>query len=390
MTNLQYFVLKKQIFLQEFNKINTYQHTRPKLLIAPLDWGLGHATRCIPIIKNCLNTDCEVIIAAEKAQAQLLQNEFPQLKIVALKGYRLHYGQNSWQTIIKILIQIPKILTAINREKRWLQQFLEQEKIDAVISDNRYGMFSKKVLSIFVTHQLLIKLPFGKWAEKKLQALNYKYINHFSACWVPDVGNENALAGELSHPSMPPKTPVKYIGLLSRFEKKEVPIIYKAIIILSGPEPQRTILEKKIITELSEFKEKAILIRGLPNEKNSINISPLVEVYNHLSGTELNMKICQSEWVICRSGYSSIMDLMRLGKKSILIPTPGQSEQEYLGQYLLEKKWALKIAFNHFSLQQAINDAENFSFVKYNEGVEPLLDNAIENLLWEIKEQKKD
>jgi uncharacterized protein (TIGR00661 family) len=375
--------------LSDTLKTNNLNNAKTKVIVAPLDWGLGHATRCIPIIRQLLKADYEVIIAVERAQMDLLKNEFPSLRFVNLPGYRLKYGKKSVNTTLKIFLQIPKILIQINREKRWLNIFLKKESIDAVISDNRYGFHSKKIISIFITHQLCIKTVFGKMIEKKLQQINYKCINKFSFCWVPDFEKNNSLAGELSHPKIFPNIPIGYIGPLSRFEKKENPINYKLLILLSGPEPQRTILENIFLNELKSSHDKTILVRGLPGEKKSMGVPSNVEVYNHLSASELNKKICQSELVICRSGYSTVMDLARLGKKSIMIPTLGQTEQEYLADYLFEKKIAVKINQKEFSLRKAIEIAENFSFEKYEEENNQLLDEAINKLTEKIYSSKK-
>jgi uncharacterized protein (TIGR00661 family) len=375
--------------LSDTFKINDLNNAKIKVIVAPLDWGLGHATRCIPIIRQLLKADYEVIIAAEKAQMHLLKDEFPTLRFVSLPGYRLKYGRKSVITTLKIFLQIPKILIQINREKRWLNIFLKKENIDAIISDNRYGLHSKKIISVFITHQLYIKTLFGKKIEKKLQHLNYKYIDKFSLCWIPDFEKNDFLAGELSHPKIFPKTPLWYIGPLSRFEKKDTPSVYKLLILLSGPEPQRTILENIFLNELKSYKEKTILVRGLPGEEKLLQISLYVEIHNHLSAFELNEKICQSELIICRSGYSTIMDLLRLGKKSIMIPTPGQTEQEYLANYLFEKKIALKICQKKFSLREAIECAEKFSFEKYQEENNQLLHDAISNLTLMLNNSKR-
>lgn len=356
------------------------------MLVAPLDWGLGHATRCIPIINNLLLSDYEVIVASERSQTELLKTEFPSLKYLNLKGYRLKYGEKGLFTVLKIIYQIPKILIQINREKGWLDDIIEKENIDIVISDNRYGLHSTKIISVFLTHQLYIKTVFGKKIEQKLQQINYKYINRFSFCWIPDFEKENILAGELSHTKKFPKIPVRYIGLLSRFEKKETPLFYDQMILLSGPEPQRTVLENIFLSDLKNTAEKRILIRGLPNEKKMINISSKVEIHNHLSALELNEKILQSELIICRSGYSTMMDLARLGKKCIVIPTPGQSEQEYLADYLAEKKIVMKINQKDFSMSYAVDAAKKFPFKKYEEGENKLLNDAIMELSGNIKE----
>ena len=243
-----------------------------KLLVAPLDWGLGHATRCVPVIRDLLNNNCEVWLACEGAQEKLLREEFPFLSFLPLKGYRIKYGKSGLTS--KILFQVPSILRSIKEENKWLKEQVSKYGFDAVISDNRYGLYHEKIFSIFITHQLCIKSSLGRWSEKLLQHWNYNFINRFRECWVPDEEGENNLAGELSHPVQLPVIPTKYIGPLSRFvrqpadsigEKKNIDEIKDhLLIILSGPEPQRTILENRVIDQIVNYPATATIVRGLP------------------------------------------------------------------------------------------------------------------------------
>ncbi len=195
---------------------------KQRILVAPLDWGLGHATRCIPIIKELLTQNCDVWLAAENAQQHLLASEFPDLQMLELPGYRIKYAKTRQGLVWKMIKQSLKLKRAINAENKWLQQIVEKYEFDAVISDNRYGLHHTAIPCIFITHQLQIKSPAGKWTENILQKRNYHYINRFMECWVPDWPGENNLAGELSHPLIKPKVPVHYIGLLSRLVKKDI------------------------------------------------------------------------------------------------------------------------------------------------------------------------
>lgn len=301
--------------------------------MAPLDWGLGHATRCIPIINALTAAGYEIVIAAEGAQANLLQTEFPSLQLLPLEGYRVQYSKHKWSLAWKLLIQLPRLRSVIHREQKWLDSVIEEHKIDLVISDNRYGLSSKKIPCIFITHQLTIKAPFA-WMEKIMQRINYQYINRYSSCWVPDVAGANNAAGILSHPLTMPKTQVHYIGLLSRFKKKDAVPVYDYCILLSGPEPQRTLLEKRILESISSVEGKILLVRGKPGSKEILKTVPHIQVKNHLPGNELENCLLQSEYIVCRSGYTTVMELLSLQKKSILIPTPGQTEQEYLASKL--------------------------------------------------------
>ena len=335
-----------------------------KLLVAPLDWGLGHATRCVPVIRDLLNNDCEVWLAGEKAQEKLLREEFPSLPFLPLKGYRIKYGKSGLTG--KILLQVPSILRSIKEENKWLKKQVSNHGFDAVISDNRYGLYNEKVFSVLITHQLNIKTPLGKWSEKILQQWNYKLINKFNECWIPDDEGENNLAGELSHPVKLPSIPVKYIGPLSRFTSfspsGDGGIKGHLLIILSGPEPQRTILENKVIDQIVNYPATATIVRGLPGEKNIIPSTNTIHFYNHLSTDELNTEAVKAEFIISRSGYSTIMDIACVQKKSILIPTPGQTEQEYLADHLRKKQFAFCIDQEGFSLLKTIEEARNFEY----------------------------
>jgi spore coat polysaccharide biosynthesis predicted glycosyltransferase SpsG len=331
--------------------------TGKKLLLAPLDWGLGHATRCVPIIRDLLQKNCKIWLAGEGPQEKILREEFSSLPFLPLKGYRIKYSKSGMTG--KMLLQIPSILKSIKEENNWLKQQVKEYEFEAVISDNRYGLYHENIFSVLITHQLRIKSAFGRWSEGLLQKWNYKLINRFDECWVPDEEGKNNLAGELSHPEVLPPIPVKYLGPLSRFKKNNIEEKKDhLLILLSGPEPQRTILEDKIIDQILNYPGTVTIVRGLPGEKNIIPSTNSIRFYNHLSADELNNEMMKAALVISRSGYSTIMDIAALEKKSILIPTPGQTEQEYLANYLMKKHLAFCVKQDGLSLMKHIDDAK--------------------------------
>jgi predicted glycosyltransferase len=336
------------------SKINNPVAKMLKVLVAPLDWGLGHATRCIPIIKELTNQRCTVIIAAGGAQKEVLQEEFPDLSFVEMPGFCIKYGKNRALTLLKLIFTIPKILIGIKRENEWLRRFASLEGLDLVISDNRYGLYGAGVFSVFMTHQLAIRSTLGAGADRMLQRLNYRYIRRFSVCWVPDVAGAGNLAGELSHPPRMPDITVRYIGWLSRLEAVEAVEVYDLLILLSGPEPQRTILEERLLAQISREMGRIVLVRGLPKGGAAVKAPEGVVVFDHLPARELGEIIGRSKLVLARSGYSTVMDLVRMGKKAIYIPTPGQPEQEYLGRYLEERGLGVCMRQREFVLGEAI------------------------------------
>lgn len=333
-----------------------------QILVAPLDWGLGHATRCIPLITHLLQVGCKVIIAAEGAQEKLLKTEFPNLIFVHLPGYRIKYPKNKRFFSLKIIIQLPKIAAAKILEKRWLNRFAASTHIDAVISDNRYGFYSSKIPSVFITHQLRIQVH-NVFLENILQKLNYRLIERFNVCWVPDEKGKPNFAGALSHPQALPQIPVLYLGGLSRLEPNlRVPQKYSLLVIVSGPEPQRTILEEKILQELRSYKGHVLLLRGLPSGQETLPARQNWTIKNHLSAKELQEAFCCSDFIISRSGYTTVMDICKLGKRAVLIPTPGQTEQEYLARHLEQQGRCASLQQDQFSLEQLLYKMQNFEY----------------------------
>ena len=341
---------------------------KPRILVAPLDWGLGHATRCIPVIWELVSQGAEVWLAGEGSQEKLLRAEFPELPFLPLPGYRVRYGKTAKGLMSKLFLQSPGILLTIRQENQWLRKAIAKHQFDAVISDNRFGLHHFSITSVFITHQLQIKSPW-KWMEVFLQNRNYQYIRQFNECWVPDWAGVDNLAGELSHPPKMPATPTHYIGHLSRLQPVAVPAPGQKghlFVVLSGPEPQRSQLEDKMVNELSHYPGTATVVRGLPASNSIIPSTNDIQFHNHLGTKDFEAEMQKAEYVISRSGYSTVMDLASVGKKSILIPTPGQPEQEYLGAYLMKKNFAVTVSQDEFSLMEILEKAKRFNYLTYS------------------------
>lgn len=348
--------------------------TARRILISPLDWGLGHASRIIPIIDRYIEQGDNVIIAGSGMSLNLLQKQFPSLKSIEIPSFKMKYSAGNSQ-VWAVAKAFPRLIYYSIKEHKSLKRIVKEENIDFIISDNRFGLFHKTVPSAYITHQLLIKLPKGwTWLEPFVAFMHRCIINKFTECWVPDYEDVGeSLAGELSHPTIMPRC-VKYIGVLSRFSKRCTPYGRETLItgcardfaparlcisklnialaysqnsslltpnlvlaILSGAEPQRSILEEELLTSLQDDPhENIILIQGKVEAEQKVSKVGKVTVYNYINTEELQEYILKAEKIICRSGYSSIMDLHALGKlkNATLIPTPGQTEQEYLAEYI--------------------------------------------------------
>lgn len=344
--------------------LQTFVSSTKKILLAPLDWGLGHATRCIPLITFWLGKGYNVHVAANNTIRKLLQPEFPELVFLELPGYNIHYSVKKRLLPFTIITQVPKILQAIRNEHKWLIALINETKYDTIVSDNRYGFYHHSVHSVIITHQLQILVPQSQLLQKLLNAFNHSFLNKFNECWIPDYIHEK-MSGDLCRQTL--KIPIKHLGNLSRFkgipkqEKK-----YDILVLLSGPEPQRSILETEISNQLKLVSYKCLVVLGKPNLETDIRSFALnITFANHVMSHELEDLIQSSSIIICRSGYSTIMDLIKLNRHAILIPTPGQTEQEYLADYFFMKQWGLSYKQDDLRIELMLDDYQKFKFEAY-------------------------
>lgn len=362
--------------------------TATRILVAPMDWGLGHATRCIPLIRYLVARGCSVHLAGEGRIEALLRAEFPNLPFLSLPGYNIEYGHSKWELLGKMALQIPKILDRIHKENEWLQQVMEEYRFDVVLSDNRYGLYHEDAYSVFMTHQLLIKAPFGSFGESVMQRLNYDFIEQFDECWVPDAMEEPNLAGVLSHPDTLPAIRTVFIGPLSRFRPPAEAVEPRhLLVVLSGPEPQRSILEERLLEQLKEYTGPIVLVRGLPGDNNEPVIADNLTILDHVDTEGMQQLMEEAVLVVSRCGYSTVMDLVTLGKKSILVPTPGQTEQEYLATHLMEQGVALCATQDEFRLGPLLQLAEAFPYNPISIDNEGLMEAVVDNMLARAKER---
>ncbi len=311
-----------------------------RILLSPLNWGLGHASRLIPIIKHLEAQGHICIIGAESLSAELLKKAFPHLIHEYFPGFNVRFssGHTQW---FKILLQIPKFLYWKRKENHTTQKLIQKHQIDLIISDNRYGVNSKLVPSILITHQTspyLGRLFF--FLRPLVTKTIRKWIRSFDQCWIPDIQEVLSVSGSLSE-SIPLPNHTHHIGLLSRLNASNMDTISNAeapvvdiLAILSGPEPHRSQLEKIIIDRFKNDTFKVMLLQGQPELNAKSKEIGNVTLLPHCTDSYLYQLMTKSALIICRSGYSTIMDLFAVNRKAILIPTPGQYEQEYLADHL--------------------------------------------------------
>ncbi|MBR1878404.1 MAG: hypothetical protein IJ814_05280 [Paludibacteraceae bacterium] len=344
-----------------------------KILVAPLNWGLGHASRCVPLIQQWLNEGHEVVLAGDGDSLTLLRKHFPKLRYAYLAPLRLRYSNGNSQ-VWAMAKSLPQLLKWGIQDHVMLGALLKEERFDRVVSDNRFGLFVKgegangrkanvngeganvHIETIYITHQLQIRLPKGwRWAEGLLRRWHKRIWRHYDEVWVPDYADEakslSRWLGHLGERQGAEEKKIRYIGPLSRFAAdrdvrngnemvtgmpRESAEAYAVVAVLSGLEPQRSILEREIVQRYQGSGQRVLVVQGLPGKPMTRVKRGNITIVPYMGDEELQQALLGAQKIIARSGYSTIMDLHALGVlgKAELIPTPGQSEQEYLAEVM--------------------------------------------------------
>ncbi len=328
------------------------QPVKKKVIVCPLDWGLGHSSRMIPVIHRYLKSDCHVILGGSGKSGDLLKATFPELSFISIASHVVRYNGGGKWLVPLLVFRLPGMILSVIKEHRLIRNIVEKHRVDVVVSDNRYGLFCKLAHCIFVTHQVSPLLPpLWQWAEYPVYRVIRMLIHRFDECWIPDIADqEMSLSGKLSHRFKLPRN-ASYIGILSRFEMlptealPELAEKYELVFVLSGPEPQLGIFFKMALDLALRIHKKTMIIAGFHKESRSVCLAEegIITVAPHLGVLHFRQILLHARTIICRSGYSGIMDLVTLGKTALLVPTPGQPEQEYLAEYLSRQGYFTRV-----------------------------------------------
>jgi UDP-N-acetylglucosamine transferase subunit ALG13 len=330
-----------------------------------------------------LKYNCQVYIAGSGDSLLLLQKEFPQLTAFSLPAYKPEYPAGG-SMVLKMMMQLPRFIRVIRDEHHAVEEIIAREEIDVVISDNRYGCWSSKAKSVFITHQSNIRMParFG-WLAHFVRNANHRMMRKFSVCWIPDRPGDESIAGDLiSFGTFDDTIAHAYIGSLSRFIPSGKRVLqYDLICVFSGPEPQRTIFENIVVQQVNRTTLKTLIVRGLPGDVPAAELDTHATVVPFMNSEALQQAIESSACILARSGFSTVMDLIRLGGHVIFIPTPGQTEQEYLAQRLLQKGIAYSTTQSIFDLPTALEKAKQLNGFTPIKEDSHLLEEAVTSIL---------
>lgn len=355
------------------------------ILVCPLEWGLGHAGRMIPLVKKLQERQNNIFIGAGKEHQSLFRNELQDISFIDFQGFKPGYSRILPQYIAMIL-KTPLLFYHILAEHIRLKHIIHENKIDIVISDNRFGLWNKTIKSVYVTHLPVIPLPEKlKYLEWIGVSFHRFFIRKYSVCFIPDLPGELNLSGRLTHKVRLPEN-TKFIGILSRFESIRSSLENKGgsehlTLILSGPEPQRGIFRQKIVEIFKHGRLRLVVLEGKPGNPTGVTTSGNIISYNHLPSYEMQNIILESENIITRSGYSSIMELISLNCSALIVPTPGQTEQEYLAGYLSEKGWFATVSQKNLNAGLTLPEKKALWTGEITDESRKLLEKALDELL---------
>lgn len=371
-----------------------------KILVAPLDWGLGHATRCVPIVKEFLRQGAEVELAVVKANAGLFREVFPELRQRVAPGYNVVYPKYGFNMALWLLKNSAHLNAVMRFEKRYAEEMVERHGYDVLFSDNRFAFFSKKAYSVYMTHQRRIAFP---PAVAALEGVGVRWhrarMRNFDEVWVPDVETAPGYAGALSHlPSLrgAENTPkVKFVGPLSRFDEVAGSLKldglkagkYRVVAVISGVEPARTQFENRLRDILRDVPGNHLMILGKPQAPRRHWTEGNIEFVTHLPTGDFANAVRNADWVISRGGYSTVMDMAYLGAKCVFVPTPGQYEQVVLARDLATAGYAVSIPANRLSVKTLL-DAFNKNVALPRPESSGVLENAVKELFSRVGDKR--
>jgi spore coat polysaccharide biosynthesis predicted glycosyltransferase SpsG len=356
------------------------------ILICPLEWGLGHAARMIPLARCLRDMDNNITIASGEEHLSLFRNELPGLSYINFTGFKPSYSRFLPQ-YLSLFFKIPVLLFHIIAEHQALNKIITKYDIDIIISDNRFGLWNKKITSVYITHMPLIPFPKPlKFLEPAGVFLHSKIIKKYSLCFIPDLPGELNLTGRLAH-GIRLTDNVRYIGILSRFQIPDPGLtanplrVHRNTVILSGPEPQREILKQKLVAILKDKEPHTIMFEGKPGKSGDTNSDGNITFYYHQPAPIMKEIIETSDNIISRSGYTTIMELVSLNSTALIIPTPGQTEQEYLAEYLSGKGWFCTQIQSKINAENLICPGRSVLHTEINRQSKILLTGAVNELL---------
>ena len=334
-----------------------------KLFYAVLNMGLGHASRSLPILREFIQKEWNVLLGSNGRALEFLRNELPEIPFVETPQYNIEYSQNGFMAP-KLLAQAPRLLKKIDEEQAFCQKIVSDFEPDLIFSDHCYGMYHRRVASYFLSHQIFFELPRGfNLFSGAAAKFNLKFHEKYSKVIIPDFPSENGglISGKLSR--LPAQNAQKYFygGPLSSIPKLDCEESIDLLVSISGPEPQRTVFEKKILDQIDYIPGKKVVVLGKSESLALLKDEPGLKVYSHVPREKMITLFNCADLIVSRPGYSTLMELAETGKQALLVPTPGQTEQLYLAEHIMKKRWFYCVPQDDLFLSRDAQHAKNYA-----------------------------
>lgn len=307
-----------------------------KILFAVHDWGLGHATRDLPLIRGLAASGHRVWVLSTGRALQLLQGELGEAcEYVRLQDIPKPLGRRPFWFYVRMSLSLPVVFWTFHRERRLVDALVAEHGFDRIVSDSRYGVCSPSVPSFYLVHSLRQIIPGRpKRLEKMVEAAQKLMWRRAVKLLIPDE-EEDGLAGDLCHDlACSWEGRLEYIGVLASVRRRDVPQDVDHFISVSGAEPQRTMFERLVLSQASSLPGRVIVALGRPEAGAAVSDGGRVQVHAFMARAEQEEMMNRARLVISRSGYTTLMELAELRRRALLVPTVGQSEQEYLAERL--------------------------------------------------------
>ena len=353
------------IFFQYLFNLVQNISSEMKIIYSVCSWGLGHATRSLPVIRKLIDENNEITIISNGRSLELLKKEIgSNIEYINIPDYPMLLSENARQFMAKSIIYWPLFIRKMQSGLSKLTKMLETKKCDIIISDGRYDIYSKKIPSFFISHQMRIMNPLRiRMFETGSEIFNLFFFKRFRGVIVPDY-KEDSLSGDLSHNLKKiDEKKIHYVGVLSDFQKKKRKKDIDYLISISGPEPQRTLLEKKLLSQVDQLDGSIVITLGKTEDKN-VSDNENILIYSFLTKEKRENLLNRAKLVVSRSGYSTIMDLAVIRTKALMTPTPGQIEQEYLSQYHNNKGTFYSVNQELLDLGRDVEIAKNMTGIQ--------------------------
>lgn len=350
-----------------------------KIVYGVCSWGLGHATRSLPLIRKLIEEDNELTIISNGRSLELLKKELGNnIEYIRIIDYPILVSENSKQFMVKSVLYWPLFIRRMNSGLSRLTKILKNRKCDLIISDGRYDIYNRKIPSFFISHQIRIMNPLRiKMIESGSEIFNLYFFKRFFGVIVPDFKEDN-LSGDLSHNLRRiDESKIHYVGVLSDFKKKNVKKDIDYLISLTGPEPQRTMLEEKLLPQVDGLSGKIVVTLGKTESEDKFKKKNIL-TYSFLSKEKREALLNRANLIVSRSGYSTILDLSVIGSKALMTPTPGQTEQVYLADYHNEKGTFYSVDQNKIDLSCDVEMAKKSTGITRTCDVNKTVENIME------------